>query len=275
VPLEAFDAELRENFLGIGDTGGRHRVVLAPDPEPRERYYTIVSVDDHVVEAPEVFSTRVPNRYREQAPRIVELDNGAEVWEFEGKRYANIGLSAVVGRVHNEADTEPARFDEMREGCFDPAARVRDMDINGVAASLNFPSLIAGFAGRKFAETRDEGVGLACVRAWNDWIWEEWYSPYPDRFIPAQITYLGDVEVAAAEVRRNAERGFRALSFIELPELAGLPSLHTGYWDPLMAACAETDTVVRTRWCACIWGPAGRRTVRHLTRLLNRLPPSS
>jgi predicted TIM-barrel fold metal-dependent hydrolase len=55
---------------------------------------------------------------------------------------------------------------------------------------------------------------------------------------------LRDPELAAAEVRRNAERGFRAMTFPELPERLGLPSLHTGYWDPLMAACAETGTVV-------------------------------
>jgi len=244
MPVEQFDAELREQYLGIGSTAGRHDVVLLPDPEPRSRIHTIISVDDHVVEPPDLFATRASSTYLDRMPRIVELDNGAQVWEFEGVRYANIGLSAVAGRAHNESDVEPARFDEMRAGCYDPAARVRDMDINGVAASLNFPSMIAGFAGLKFAKTSDPGLGLACVRAWNDWMMDEWHRPYPTRFIPAQIPYLADAAVAAEEIRTNAGRGFRAVSFVELPELAGLPSLHTGYWDPVMAACEETETVV-------------------------------
>ncbi|WP_346179648.1 amidohydrolase family protein, partial [Streptomyces cuspidosporus] len=66
----------------------------------------------------------------------------------------------------------------------------------------------------------------------------------PDRLIPIQIPYLLDVEFAAAEVRRNAERGFKALTFPEAPHKLGLPSLHTGHWDPLFAACDETGTTV-------------------------------
>ena len=67
---------------------------------------------------------------------------------------------------------------------------------------------------------------------------------YPGRIIPCQVPWLLDPDVAAAEVRANAARGFRAVTFPELPERLGLPSLHTGYWDPLLAACEETGTVV-------------------------------
>jgi predicted TIM-barrel fold metal-dependent hydrolase len=62
--------------------------------------------------------------------------------------------------------------------------------------------------------------------------------------IPLQIPYLLDPEVGAEEVRRNAARGFKAMTFSEAPHMLGLPSLHTGHWDPLMAACEETGTVV-------------------------------
>ena len=62
--------------------------------------------------------------------------------------------------------------------------------------------------------------------------------------IPLQIPYLLDPEIGAEEVRRNAARGFKAMTFSEAPHLLGLPSLHSGHWDPLMAACEETGTVV-------------------------------
>ena len=98
----------------------------------------------------------------------------------------------------------------MRPGCYDIDARVHDMDINGVWASLNFPSLITGFCGRVFSPVlRTPSSASPCTRAWNDWLYEEWYSPYPERIIPLGITYLADPEVGAAEIRRNAERGFR------------------------------------------------------------------
>ncbi len=84
----------------------------------------------------------------------------------------------------------------------------------------------------------------ASVRAWNDWMLEDWVGYAPGRIIPIQIPYLRDPEVAAAEMRRNAERGFNAMTFSEAPDKLGLPSMHSGHWDPLIAACEETGTVV-------------------------------
>ena len=77
--------------------------------------------------------------------------------------YPQVGLNAVAGRAKEEWSMEPARFDEMRRGCYDIEARVRDMDLDGVFASLCFPSLIAGFAGTIFANSKDQELGLACA----------------------------------------------------------------------------------------------------------------
>jgi predicted TIM-barrel fold metal-dependent hydrolase len=118
------------------------------------------------------------------------------------------------------------------------------MDINGVWASVNFPSQITGFCGSVFARCSDPDLGLAVTRAWNDWFYDEWYSPYPDRIVPMGITWLADPALGADEIRRNAARGFRSVTLPEQPHRLGLPSVHSRYWDPLVAACAETDTVI-------------------------------
>jgi predicted TIM-barrel fold metal-dependent hydrolase len=217
--------------------------------------YRIVSVDDHLIEPPDLFEGRMPARLAEAAPRIVDLDGGRQAWEYEGSLYPNIGLNAVVGRPKEEWSMEPANFDEMRAGCWDIHARIADMDDAGIAASVCFPSLIAGFAGTVFSRSNDQELGLACVRAWNDWHAEVWAGTYPGRMIPLQITWLNDPQVAAAMVRENAERGFRALSFAEFPAQLKLPSLHSGHWDPLLAACEETDTVVCLHTGSASWAP--------------------
>jgi len=139
---------------------------------------------------------------------------------------------------------EPARFEEMRPGCFDIRARVADMDINGVWASLNFPSMITGFCGRVFSAASDPELGFAVTQAWNDWLYEAWWQPYPERIIPCGITFLADPERGAAEIRRNAARGFRSVTLPERPHRIDLPSLFSGYWEPIIAACEETDTVI-------------------------------
>ena len=219
--------------------------LFLPEPEPRPVRYTVISVDDHVVEPAHTFENRLPAALADGAPRIVETPEGHQVWEFEGQRYTQVGMNAVAGRRPETYGLEPFRFDQMRPGCYDVDARVHDMDINGVWASVNFPSMITGFCGRVFFDARDRDLGLACVRAWNDWLFEEWYSAHPDRIVPLGITYLADPELAVAEIRRNAERGFTSVTFPERPHEIGLPSLwDRSHWDPIMEAVVDTDTVV-------------------------------
>ncbi len=150
---------------------------------------------------------------------------------------------------------EPARFDEMRPGCYDIEARVTDMDIGGIWASLCFPSLVAGFCGSVFARAEDPELGLACTRAWNRWHHEVWAGTHPERIIPLQIPWLADVAIAAAEVRANTSLGFKAVSFPEFPAQLGYPSIFTAHWDPFLAACQETGTVVCLHTGASSWAP--------------------
>ena len=227
------------------DTGPRRSLRLLPDPEPRPRLRRLISADDHIVEPPDVFEGRLASRFVEDAPRIVEDASGNQRWLMEGRMMATIGLSAVVGRGDDDKwVADPVRFEEMRPGCWDIHNRIKDMDLARIDASLCFPSFLPGFAGRMFARMKDQELGLALVRAWNDWHLEAWAGPYPDRIIPCQLTWLSDVEVAAQEVRRNAERGFKAVTFTENPAASKLPSLQSGYWDPFLRACEETGTVV-------------------------------
>jgi predicted TIM-barrel fold metal-dependent hydrolase len=217
--------------------------------------YKVVSVDDHLIEPPDLFDGRLPAALQERAPKVVELDGGRQAWEYEEGLYPNVGLNAVVGRPKAEWSMEPANFDEMRKGCWDIDARIVDMDAAGIAASLCFPSLIAGFAGGVFSRSKDPELGLACVRAWNDWHHDVWAGTHPGRIIPLQITWLPDPAVAAELVRANAARGFRALSFPEFPAQMGLPSPHNRHWDPVWEACAETNTVVCLHTGSASWAP--------------------
>ncbi|HEX7096875.1 MAG TPA: amidohydrolase family protein [Acidimicrobiales bacterium] len=222
----------------------RGKVTFLPDPPRAKRHVPIVSVDDHLVEPPETFVGRMPKRLEDRAPRLVEED-GAHVWIYDGQRIPNIGFNAVVGRPVDEYSFEPARLEHMRRGAWDVDARVADMDLCGVYASVCFPSFLPGFAGQRLQlTTKDPELALAATRAWNDWHLEAWVGAHPDRFIPCQLPYLLDPELGAEEIRRNAERGFKAVTFSEAPHLLGFPSIHSGHWDPLLAACAETGTVV-------------------------------
>jgi predicted TIM-barrel fold metal-dependent hydrolase len=203
----------------------------------------LVSVDDHVVEPPDMFAGHLPARYREQAPRVVQNEAGDDVWLYEGQELPNIGLNAVAGKPPEEYGIEPTSFAEMRPGCWDVAARVADMDANGVLASMCFPSF-PQFCGQLFSRSDDKDVALAMVRAYNDWHIDEWCGGAPGRFIPLSLPPIWDPELMAGEVRRVAAKGCRAVTFSENPEKLGWPSYHSEHWDPFWRAVSDEGTVV-------------------------------
>lgn len=203
----------------------------------------LVSVDDHVVEPPNLFEGRLSKRAKEVAPYTTTLDSGRDVWMFDGKPLPNVGLNAVAGRVPEEYGLDPTSFDQMRAGCYDIHERIRDMNVNGVLGSLNFPSL-TGFCGQLFYSYPDKEIALELLQAYNDWHIEDWCGTYPGRMIPMVIVPLWDPELMAAEVRRAATKGCHAVTFSEGPDKLGLPSFHSDHWDPFWTACSETQTVV-------------------------------
>jgi predicted TIM-barrel fold metal-dependent hydrolase len=224
----------------------------------------IISVDDHVVEPAHVWQTWLPAKFRERGPRVerrgvraIEFAGAAaykeqfdeesplkaDTWIYEGIVYTHKRMVAAVGFPREEMTMTPITYDDMRPGCFDPKARLEDMDVNWVEASACYPTF-PRFCGQTFAEGADKELGLACVLAYNDWTVEEWCGDSGGRLIPICLIPLWDVEAAAREVRRNAARGVRAVAFSEIPIHLGLPSIHSGYWDPFFEACAETHTAV-------------------------------
>ncbi|QHE73303.1 Amidohydrolase 2 (plasmid) [Rhodococcus sp. WAY2] len=219
----------------------------------QERQFKIFSVDDHLCEPPDMFEGRFPAKLQDRAPKVITKPDGAQAWVYDDKVFPNIAVNAIAGLPKEKWNAEPVRFDEIRKGTWDIHARIEDMDVAGIAASVCFPSQIAGFGGVVFADTKDPEVGLASVRAWNDWHHEVWAGTYPGRIVPLQLPWLPDPKIAAEEIRRNAARGFRAVTFPEYPINVGYPSLQeTRHWDPFFAACEETETVV------CIHAGSGR-----------------
>jgi|SRR6478735_3942734 len=235
-------ADLLERILSYA--GERPELRQRTDPAPRARPYRIVSVDDHVTEPPRMFEGRLPAALAADGPRVERDEHGHDWWVFDHDRVPLLGSDSWLGFEPGHAYLGQVNFDDLHPAVYDIDARVRYMDVVGVEASLCFASAPFGFAGTRFLKMRDRDLGLASLRAYNDWHHEEWMSPHPGRIIGNQVTWLADPQIAAAEIRRNAERGFRALSFSENPERLGLPSLYSDHWDPLFAACVETDTVV-------------------------------
>lgn len=217
----------------------------------------IISVDDHVVEPPDLWTSRVPATYGDRVPHVVreQFDGGperalasandgwADVWHYDDMRAPLMMLSAAVGFA--EKDFGVTTYDAIRPGCYQRPARLADMDANHVDASLCFPNTLPRFCGQTFMERDDKELALLCVRAYNDWMIDEWCAGEArGRLVPVTMVPLWDPALAAAEVRRCADKGSHAVTFSENPHALGLPSVHSGEWDPVFAACEETESVL-------------------------------
>jgi predicted TIM-barrel fold metal-dependent hydrolase len=199
-----------------------------------------ISVDDHIIEPPGLWQDRLPRRLLERGPRVVELEDGSEAWLYDGQVvHTTRGNTRTRPGLPHDATTT-ARFDQMRPGCYDPRARLADMDIDGVEAQLGFPDFCR-FAGHRFLPGSDPDLSMACVRAYNDFVFDEWCAADPSRLLALAILPLWDVPAAQREVKRIADLGGLAVAFSENPTVLGLPSVYADHWDPLWATIAETS----------------------------------
>ncbi len=229
----------------------------------------IISVDDHVIEPPHVWQSYLPTRYREKGPRVergtwgdfrlkpgarydqeqVEGGQPGDFWVYEDKviyvhkRFVAIPLEATPGGDVSKFDSSvmdmiAVTYDELRPGCYMPKERKADLEIAGCDGSLPFPTF-PRFCGQTFLEGDDKDLGLACVQAYNDWMIDEWCGERDGFNIPLCLIPLWDAELAAKEVERVAAKGCHAICFSEIPTHLGLPSIHTGHWDPMFAVCND------------------------------------
>lgn len=224
----------------------------------------IISVDDHVVEPPDLWTERLPRKYHDRCPRVerdkakFHFEGGVfsyekgtpdgtwgDWWLYDDLIYPFPKLSAAIG--FEPLTNTPVTFDEILPGCWKQKERLQDMEDNHVEASICFPNVLPRFCGQTFHEREDKELALLCVKAYNDWMIDEWCAgDGQGRLIPLTIIPLWDAHLAAEEIHRCADKGSFAVAFSENPYHLGLPSIHdpSGFWEPFFAACEETGTVV-------------------------------
>jgi predicted TIM-barrel fold metal-dependent hydrolase len=203
----------------------------------------LVSIDDHIIEPPDVFKNHMPEKFRDVGPQFTRLDNGIDHWVFQGEVMGTVGLGAVASWPKEEWGFEPVGHAEMRPGCYDMHQRVRDMNANGVLAAVNFPTA-AGFAGAWLAGKPDRALSAMAISAYNDWQIDELAGSYPGRFIPMGILPLWDTDACVLELERIAAKGCTTVSFPETPYANDLPGFYGDHWDRVFEAADRLQIVL-------------------------------
>jgi predicted TIM-barrel fold metal-dependent hydrolase len=177
------------------------------------RRYQLISGDSHVNEPPDLWIDRVPAAMRDRAPRIERFEEG-DAWVLEGvDDPINFGMNACAGLAPEDMKGW-VRFEDIRRGGYDPAARIAEMDQDGVDAEVLYPTPRLSSA---ITAHRDADYHHAMVRAYNDWI-SEFVGYAPDRFGGLIWVPNRGVEEALAEIARVADRpGMRGALMIAWP----------------------------------------------------------
>ncbi len=201
--------------------------------------YTIIDVDTHVTESPDLWTSRAPAKMRDQVPRIETTGDGSLSWVVGGGGglIASPGLTATagVGSMKNP----PKTFEEMHPGAYDAKARLKYMDQMGIWAMVMYPN-VGGFGAQQFLKLGDPELMLTCVQIYNDWQ-TEWASADARRLLPITSLPFWDVAAAVKEVRRCAAMGHKGILFTGEPQSLGQPLLGDPQWNPLWEVACELD----------------------------------
>jgi len=202
-----------------------------------------VSTDDHVIEHPRVWTDRLSKpKWGDRIPHLEHDADGSASWIIDGVRLGLLGRGSV-GALMADRSVEPRSFEAVPPAAYLPAERLKALDAGGIDYSVLYPT-IAGIAGETFGRVQDVALELDCVRAYNDWLIEEW-SGYSPRFIVQCIVPLGPIEAAIAEIRRAVGKGHRGVILPPVPRhLRELPHINDAYYDPIWRTCEELGVPV-------------------------------
>ena len=200
--------------------------------------YTIIDVDTHVTETPDLWTSRAPASIRDRVPRIETNKDGGLSWIVGGTpMLASPGLTATAG-VGNFKNP-PKNYEEMHPGAYDAKERLKYMDKMGIWAMVMYPN-VGGFGAQEFLKLNDPELMLSCVQIYNDWQ-TEWASADSRRLLPITSLSFWDVEAAVKEVRRCAAMGHKGILFTGEPQSFDQPLLGDPHWNPLWEVAVELD----------------------------------
>jgi predicted TIM-barrel fold metal-dependent hydrolase len=211
---------------------------------PEIHWDWVIDVDTHITEPGDLWTSRLPRKHLERAPRLVRNpENQWDVWHV-GEEYTPIvpvGFTAVAGWPE-PFPAAPRNMEEVPKASFDARARLEYMDSLGIWAMALYPN-VGGFGSQAFLKLGDPELMLACVRAYNDFLLD-WIAPDPRRFIPICATPFWDVEATVAEIERCAKLGHKGVLFTGEPQSHAQPILGDPHWNPVWEAAQAADLPV-------------------------------
>ena len=182
------------------------------------RQYQVISGDGHIDLNPDVWRNRVPVKWRDRAPKRVKMPNGSDAVVVDGGKPNTIGVTRSVRVAHKDLAKQVPTF-ENNAGTGSPEQRLREQDQDGIEAEILFSQI--SFVLR---QAKDDGLYLELVRAYNEFLAEEYMAVAPDRLICMGTIPITGVEDAVRELEHCAKLGLRGVKLDRFPSGRGYPT---------------------------------------------------
>jgi predicted TIM-barrel fold metal-dependent hydrolase len=181
-----------------------------------------MSSDGHLEVPPERWAPRVPAQYRDRVPRTVHLPDGGDAQMIEGQPLLEANfLDLRAGRPAGQWQPFGLKVADAA-GTGSPEQRIKEQDIDGMDAEVLFPAMVAGPV--FWRNIGHDAVYKAVVRAYNDWLAEEYCAVDPDRLIGMGVIPITNVDDAIAEMAHCAKLGLKGVLLGALPNAKGYPT---------------------------------------------------
>lgn len=173
----------------------------------------IISSDSHVFEPPDLWTARIDARYKDRAPRLQRVGDADHLVVEDAQTIAGIGLISNAGARFAAPETisDHGRFEDVHQGGYDPERHLKDMQSDGVAGEVLYPS-----QGLFYFKVADSQLMSAIFKTYNDWL-AEFCRIAPDRLKGIAMINLDDVKDGIAELDRTAKLGFAGAMITEYP----------------------------------------------------------
>lgn len=201
----------------------------------------IVDVDSHVAEPPDLWTSRMPAKFRDddRVARVEWDEQGQDHrWRVGGTWLSAVGEYCAAGWPEH-TPSHPDTLDEADPACYDPAARVALLDEENIRAQVLYPNLIS-FDTMAFLKEQGPELALESVKVYNDYQ-TEWAEAFPGRFIPVTMVPYWDVEATVAEMQRCRAAGHKGVLFAALLGRVGMPNIWHEQWKPVLSAAQDLD----------------------------------
>ena len=195
--------------------------------------YRVISSDNHVAEPPHLWTSRIESKFKDRAPHVVRMEDGADWWFCDGTQVVSVHSGSQTGLRFDDPRKLTRRdvFENVRPGAYIPEEHAKDMDLDGVDVSIVYPTV-----GLLMYRVPDSELITAIFKAYNDWL-AEFCKPCPDKIVGIGMVNLDDLEEGMRELERCARLGLRGCLITVYPPEAR--AYHSPEYEPFWAAAQD------------------------------------